>query len=117
LNDPSKGQVCAYFAGIGTDDRFDGSLIKFFKKWGGGIFGWGLDGKVKQAYQFLCQAYQPNDEIYLCGFSRCAYTARFVAGMIRKCGIINNPTPKRINEALNYIVAKAPRIALMSHTS
>lgn len=57
LNDPSKGQVCAYFAGIGTDDRFDGSLKKFFNKWGGGIFGWGLDGKVKQAYQFLCQAY------------------------------------------------------------
>ncbi|MDC1481277.1 DUF2235 domain-containing protein [Ascidiaceihabitans sp.] len=26
LNDPSKGQVYAYFAGIGTDDRFDGSL-------------------------------------------------------------------------------------------
>jgi len=26
LSDPSKGPVCAYFAGIGTDDRFDGSL-------------------------------------------------------------------------------------------
>jgi len=99
LNDPSKGQVCAYFAGIGTDDRFDGSLKKFFNKWGGGIFGWGLDGKVKQAYQFLCQAYQANDEIYLFGFSRGAYTARSVAGMIRKCGMIDNPTPERINEA------------------
>jgi uncharacterized protein (DUF2235 family) len=99
LNDPSKGQVCAYFSGIGTDDRFDGSLKKFFNKWGGGIFGWGLDAKVKQAYQFLCQAYQPNDEIFLFGFSRGAYTARSVAGMIRKCGIVDNPTPERINEA------------------
>jgi uncharacterized protein (DUF2235 family) len=39
LNDPSKGQVCAYCAGIGTDDRFGGSLQKIFNKWGGGIFG------------------------------------------------------------------------------
>jgi uncharacterized protein (DUF2235 family) len=76
-----------------------------------------LDGEVKQAYQFLCQAYQPNDEIYLLGVSRGAYTARSVAGIIRKCGIIDDPTPERINEALNYIVAMAPRIALMSHTS
>lgn len=98
-NDPTKGQVCAYFAGIGTDDRFDNGLQQFFNRWGGGVFGWGLDGKVKQAYQFLCQAYQPNDEIYLFGFSRGAYTARSVAGMIRKCGLIDNPTTERINEA------------------
>jgi uncharacterized protein (DUF2235 family) len=52
-----------------------------------------LDDKVKQAYQ-------PNDEIYVFGFSRGAYTARTAAGMIRKCGIIDNPTPERINEAL-----------------
>lgn len=98
-NDPTKGQVCAYFAGIGTDDRFDNGLQKFFNRWGGGVFGWGLDGKVKQAYQFLCHAYQPDDEIYLFGFSRGAYTARSVAGMIRKCGLIDNPTTERINEA------------------
>ena len=59
----------------------------------------GFGGKVKQAYQFLSQAYQANDEIYLFGFSRGAYTARSVGGMIRKCGIIENPTPERINEA------------------
>ena len=106
LNDPSKGQVCAYFAGIGTDDRFDSNLKKFFNKWGDGIFGWGLDGKVKQAYQFLCQAYQANDEIYLFGFSREAYTASSVAGMIRKFGIIDNPVPERINEAFKLYRCK-----------
>ncbi|MBT3465916.1 MAG: DUF2235 domain-containing protein [Rhodobacteraceae bacterium] len=51
-----------------------------------------MDGEVKEAYQFLCQAYQPNDETYLFSVSRGAYTARSVAGMIRKCGIIDNPT-------------------------
>lgn len=105
VSDPLKGQVCAYFEGVGTDRRFDGItqqsgwLRRTLNKYGGGAFGWGLDGKVKQAYEFLCRAYQPGDEIYLFGFSRGAYTARSVAGMIRKCGLIDDPTPARINEA------------------
>jgi uncharacterized protein (DUF2235 family) len=103
-SDPSKGQVSVYFAGIGTDRRFDGAtkqrwLGRLLNKYGGGAFGWGLDDKVKQAYQFLCLSYQPGDEIYLFGFSRGAYTARSVAGMIRKCGLIDNPTEARINQA------------------
>lgn len=99
VNDPRAGQVAAYFAGIGTDRRFDGRFAQFVNKWGGGAFGWGLDTKVKQAYQFLCLACSPGDEIYLFGFSRGAFTARSVAGMIRKCGLIDNPTPERVSEA------------------
>lgn len=99
LNDPGKGQVSVYFPGIGTDDRFDGPVERFAKKWGGGAFGWGLDEKVKQAYQFIAQAYSAGDEIYLFGFSRGAYTARSVAGMIRKCGIVRDTTPAGINAA------------------
>ena len=104
-NDPARGQVCAYFTGIGTDKRFSngsqkqGRIARFFNKYGGGAFGWGLDDKVKQAYEFLCYAYRPGDEIYLFGFSRGAYTARSVAGMIRKCGLIDHPTEARVNEA------------------
>ena len=110
-NEPTKGLVCAYFAGIGTDDRFVGPLRQFFNKWGGGAFGWGLDGKVKQAYEFLCHAYQANDEIYLFGFSRGAYTARSVAGMIRKCGLIDNPTTEHVNEAFAFYRKKGARNA------
>ena len=83
VSDPARGQVAAYFQGIGTDERFDGPVKRFLNRWGGGAFGWGLDAKVKQAYQFLAQAYQDGDEIYLFGFSRGAFTARSVAGMIR----------------------------------
>ncbi len=38
-------------------------------------------------------------DLSLFGFARGAYTARSFAGMIRKCGIIENPTPERINES------------------
>ena len=99
VNDPGAGQVVAYFAEIGTDRRFDGAFARFVNRWGGGAFGWGLDTKVKQAYQFLCLACQRGDEIYLFGFSRGAFTARSVAGMIRKCGLIDDPTEARVNEA------------------
>jgi len=109
LSDPSQGQVVAYFAGIGTDRRFDGPIAKFFNKYGGGAFGWGLDVKVKQAYQFIAQAYRPGDEIYLFGFSRGAYTARSVAGMIRKCGIVQDTSPAGINAAYLLYRRRGPR--------
>lgn len=115
VNDPAKGQVSANFTGIGTDNRFDTKLEGFlkngavFKKWGGGIFGWGLDAKVKQTYQFLCQVYQKDDKTYLFGFSRGAYTARSVAGMILKCGIIDNPASDRIHKAFAVYRRKGGR--------
>ena len=38
VSDPTNGQVAAYFKGIGTDERFDGPLRRFFNRWGGGAF-------------------------------------------------------------------------------
>lgn len=99
VNDPRQGQVVAYFAGVGTDRRFDGAVGRFLNKWGGGAFGWGLDDKVKQAYQFIAKAYRRGDEIQVFGFSRGAYTARSVVGMIRKCGLIEDTSPEGVNRA------------------
>lgn len=100
LNDHGRpDQKAVYFAGIGVADEFDGPIRKFFNKYGGGAFGWGLDGKVKQAYQFLSTFYKAGDEIYLFGFSRGAYTARSIAGMIRKCGLLENPSTENVNKA------------------
>lgn len=109
VNDPAKGQVAAYFPGIGTDRRFDGPVKRFLNKYAGGAFGWGLDAKVKQAYQFLAQAYQPGDEIYLFGFSRGAFTARSVAGMIRKCGIVEDTSTEGINRAFDLYRKRGKR--------
>lgn len=108
-NEPLNGQVSVYFRGIGTDERFEGGLTKFLNKWGGGAFGWGLDAKVKQAYQFIAQVYQPGDEIYLFGFSRGAFTARSVAGMIRKCGIVAKTDTESINDAFKLYRKRGAR--------
>ncbi len=54
----------------------------------GGAFGYGLSGNVLDGYRWLCETWQPGDQLYLFGFSRGAYTARSLGGMIRKCGLL-----------------------------
>jgi uncharacterized protein (DUF2235 family) len=43
---------------------------------------------VQDAYRYLMRYYEDGDEIYLFGFSRGAYTARVVAGMLCKVGLL-----------------------------
>ncbi|HTP62852.1 MAG TPA: DUF2235 domain-containing protein [Burkholderiales bacterium] len=69
-----------YDKGVGTGDLVD----RVF----GGAFGVGLAHNVLQAYEFLSQHHRAGDEIYLFGFSRGAYTARRVVGMMRKAGLL-----------------------------
>ena len=89
----STFQQLIYIPGLGTDSGASG-LSRTIDKWGGGAFGWGLDDKIQTAYRSLAYSYQPGDEIYIFGFSRGAYTARSLAGLIRSCGI---PTRNKIN--------------------
>ena len=43
---------------------------------------------IRTAYSFLCANYVDGDEIILIGFSRGAFTARSVAGMIGDIGLL-----------------------------
>ncbi len=54
----------------------------------GGAFGFGLSQNVISSYRFLAQNYEPGDEIFIVGFSRGAYTARSLAGMIGRVGLL-----------------------------
>ena len=72
-------QLVYYDAGVGTGGIWD--RLK------GGMFGVGLSENVTQAYAALGQTYQPGDRLFLFGFSRGAYTARSLAGLIGLCGI------------------------------
>ncbi|HEY3519597.1 MAG TPA: DUF2235 domain-containing protein [Rhodanobacteraceae bacterium] len=73
-------QIALYIAGVGVKPGITHLL--------GGAFGLGLSSNIEQGYHWLCQQWNPGDEIYLFGFSRGAYSARSAAGMIRKCGLI-----------------------------
>jgi uncharacterized protein (DUF2235 family) len=74
-------QIVYYDQGVGTGDLEDHLL--------GGATGAGLEQNIHDAYIFLLANYLPGDEIYIFGFSRGAFTARSIGGMIHKCGIIS----------------------------
>jgi uncharacterized protein (DUF2235 family) len=48
----------------------------------GGSTGKGLDANIRRAYEWLIENYSDGDEIFIFGFSRGAYTARSLAGLI-----------------------------------
>ncbi len=99
--DTGPDQKVAYFSGVGVNDdrQFDNFLVRGINKYIGGATGLGLGAKVKSAYKFIAENYEKDDEIYLFGFSRGAFTARSVAGMIRKCGIVEDTSPRAIRKA------------------
>ncbi|PRB75432.1 DUF2235 domain-containing protein [Pseudomonas sp. MYb185] len=78
--DDGTSQVLYYGRGVGTAK---GEKVR------GGFSGAGLDNNVIDAYRFLGNNYQPSDEIYLFGFSRGAYTARSLAGLLNLAGIFH----------------------------
>jgi uncharacterized protein (DUF2235 family) len=84
-------QITYYDQGIGT-----GNLIDHYT---GGAFGDGLEDNIHSSYLFLMANYELGDEIFLFGFSRGAFTARSLAGMIRKCGILRRELADRYHEA------------------
>jgi uncharacterized protein (DUF2235 family) len=92
----SPPQVVFYHPGVGTLARPD-PWTKFWqdaKTLLGLATGYGLDDSVLTAYEFLIQNYEENDEIYLFGFSRGAHTARILAALIHKLGLLH---PQQLN--------------------
>jgi len=73
-------QVTFYDDGVGADATGLDHLLD-------GAFGLGLVQKVLDGYTKIAHTYEAGDEIFLFGFSRGAYTARSLAGMIANCGL------------------------------
>ncbi|MBO1520055.1 DUF2235 domain-containing protein [Oceanisphaera pacifica] len=65
----------------------------------GGMFGVGLSKNLQAGYSWLVQHYRPGDQVWIFGFSRGAYTARSMVGMIRKCGLLHIVTPSQLSAA------------------
>ena len=68
----------------------------------GGAFGYGLSRNIRNCYRFLARAYAPGDAVFLFGFSRGAYTARSLAGLIRNCGILTSDDPEVVDSAYAF---------------
>lgn len=92
-------QVPIYIQGVGAGEGVT-SLSRQLDAVLGGAFGWGLLENIEEAYRHLVLLFEPGDEVYIFGFSRGAYTARSLTGLIRSTGIVNRASLNCIPEAI-----------------
>jgi len=64
----------------------------------GGVLGQGLDENIRLAYEWLIENYNDGDEIFIFGFSRGAFTARALAGLIAIDGVLKAGSPIGVTE-------------------
>ncbi|KAL0575406.1 hypothetical protein V5O48_006577 [Marasmius crinis-equi] len=88
-DDRSK-QMVYYQAGIGTytAPNIVTPLLSKISKILDQAIALHLDAHVMDGYEFLMQNYTAGDRICIFGFSRGAYTARSLAGMLHKVGLL-----------------------------
>jgi len=79
-----------YDEGVGT---------RWYNRVRGGAFGLGLSANIRQGYRWLIDNYADGDRIFLFGFSRGAYTARSLVGLIRNAGLLAPEHKARVPEA------------------
>jgi uncharacterized protein (DUF2235 family) len=84
-------QITYYHDGVGTGDLGDKII--------GGAFGSGISKNILDCYRFLVSNYVTGDEIWLFGFSRGAYTARSIIGLIRNSGLLKKPNLEKLPDA------------------
>jgi uncharacterized protein (DUF2235 family) len=73
-------QVVYYHDGVGTQRGLDWLT--------GGAFGQGIERNIRDIYRFIAYNYVPDDEIYLFGFSRGAFTVRSLVGFMNRVGLV-----------------------------
>ncbi|KAF2810135.1 uncharacterized protein BDZ99DRAFT_570756 [Mytilinidion resinicola] len=97
LDRNDESQFHYYQPGIGTyvvsksyshTSRID-RLKSWYAKAKDSAVGTSFDEHVMAGYRFLMRYYIPGDDIYFFGFSRGAYTARFLAEMLDHIGLLS----------------------------
>ncbi|KAI6040609.1 hypothetical protein EDC04DRAFT_2675952 [Pisolithus marmoratus] len=77
--DNQKQQIVLYMSGVGSESDFDGEFLRVAAA---------LPSKIRDAYAFIAQNFEEGDEICIFGFSRGAYIARKLSGLIDLIGLL-----------------------------
>ncbi|KAJ6084364.1 hypothetical protein N7486_011164 [Penicillium sp. IBT 16267x] len=109
LDRHKEGQFHYYQPGIGTYVKGQGNSAtrgKLLPKVKSNIIttvdqavGTSFQQHVLAGYHFVMRYYQPGDHIYIFGFSRGAYTARFLAEMIHDLGLLSKGNEEMVQFA------------------
>jgi hypothetical protein len=73
----------------------------------GGLTGAGLSRAIRRGYRWLVEQFRAGDRIAVFGFSRGAYTARSLAGMVGRAGLVDGTglTPREVDDAVDRAYA------------
>ncbi|KAI9341840.1 hypothetical protein BD770DRAFT_372006 [Pilaira anomala] len=94
IGDKGYKNLKRYFPGVGTE---------WYNRLRGGMCGYGITKQIKDAYEYISTNYRDNkDKIYLIGFSRGAYAARSIIGMINNVGLLPPENMNKIDEAYEH---------------
>jgi uncharacterized protein (DUF2235 family) len=101
-------QVTFYDDGVGADASGLNRILE-------GAFGQQVLQKIQDGYTKIAHVYEAGDEIFLFGFSRGAYTARSLAGMIAVCGLPTGAfNSDCVTAAFNAYRSPANRAAILA---
>ena len=87
-------QLVWYQGGVGTG-------VGFWNRLTGAATGAEIKKNVRAAYEFIVINWIPGAEIYLFGWSRGAYTARVVSGMIADVGLLTRTGLQHFDQAFD----------------
>jgi len=101
-------QIAYYHPGVGT--MGSRSALSAIGRWWtrviGLAFGYGISDNLADAYQFLMSNFNSDDDVYVFGFSRGAYTARALCGMLHAVGLLTKGNEGLIPYAIRMIKRK-----------
>ncbi len=113
-----RRQVGYYHPGVGTMGA-PTAHNKISSAWSvvmGLAFGAGLLANVGDAYRYLMNVYEDGDQIYLFGFSRGAYTARALAGVLHMFGLLQPGNEGLIPYIIRIYARRTRSAGGMTHT-
>jgi uncharacterized protein (DUF2235 family) len=107
--DDSAKQIAYYDPGVGTlpSATAHGALERWMSQVCGLAFGFGMRAKVSRAYGWLVEHYRPGDRVYIFGFSRGAYTARALAALLARPGLLRTGSEHLVDYAVAQYVKPA----------
>ncbi len=111
-------QVGYYHPGVGTMGA-PTAHNRVSEAWSvvmGLAFGAGLLANVGDAYRYLMNVYEDGDKVYLFGFSRGAYTARALAGVLHMFGLLCPGNDGLIPYVIRLYAKKTRDADGMTHT-
>ena len=114
--DPDAERVVFYDPGVGNPGELPGTTLwdkarRLAERVDGLAFGRGVFDNIAEGYRFLMRHWQgDDDQIWLFGFSRGAFTARSIGGLVNRFGILQPQLEPLVSTLLHqYFSATTPR--------